>query len=97
MAEEIVLTPKERRQAEVDQYTLNISVYQDIIKTLPTEWPSHLEQYRGSQDKHRDIEFVEDMDDVLLLSKLWYADELKKLIRTEIVERTKAEAILSVL
>lgn len=94
---EMEMTAKQIREAEVAQYTKNIEMFTTILATLPTEWPSHLEQYRGSKNQHDDIASVEDLDDVELLSKLWYADEVKKAIRTETVERTKAQAILNIL
>ena len=90
-------TPLETRRAEVAQYEANIALYQTILASLPTEWPSHLEKYRGSKDEHNDIASVEDLSDVELLGKLWYADRVKKAIRTETIEKTKAKAILDVL
>lgn len=97
MTEETNLTPLEARRAEVAQYEANISLFQTILATLPTEWPTHLEKYRGSKNEHDDIATVEDLDDVALLSKLWYADRVKKSIRTETLECMKAKAILAVL
>jgi hypothetical protein len=91
------LTPLQVRQAEVAQYSANIAMYESIIATLPTEWPEHLLQYRNSNDKHKTASEVSDLDDVALLSKLWYADDCHKAIRSETVEKTKAEAILAVL
>lgn len=90
-------TPLELRQAEVAQYDTNIAMYQQILATLPTEWPKHLEQYRGAKNQHEIAAQVEDLDDVTLLSQLFYADQCKAAIRTETVERTKAAAILAVL
>lgn len=90
-------TPLELRQAEVDQYTANIAMYQTILASLPTEFPAHLAQYKGAKDKHTVIATVEDLDDVDLLSKLWAADDCKAAIRSEMVERAKAQAILDVL
>jgi hypothetical protein len=90
-------TPLETRQAEVDQYTANIAMYQTILTSLPTEYPAHLEQFKGAIDKHSVIATVDDLDDVDLLSKLWAADACKASIRSEMVERAKAQAILDVL
>lgn len=97
MTEETNLTPLQARQAEVAQYEANIALYQTILTTLPTEWPAHLEKYRGSKNEHDDIATVDDLADVELLSKLWYADRVKKSIRTETLECMKAKAILDVL
>lgn len=97
MTEETNLTPLEARRAEVAQYEANIALYQTILATLPTEWPAHLEKYRGSKNEHDDIASVDDLADVELLGKLWYADRVKKSIRTETLECMKAKAILAVL
>jgi hypothetical protein len=94
---ETPLDPIEVRRAEVAQYEQNIALYKTILASLPTEWPARLEQFKGSVNEHDDIAKVEDLDDVELLGKLWYADRVKKLIRTETVEFTKAKTILEVL
>jgi hypothetical protein len=91
------MTPLEARIAEVAQYQANIALYTTMLANLPTEWPAHLEQYRGAADKHAIAGQVEDLDDVLLLSDLWTADDCHKAIRTETVEMRKAQAILNVL
>ena len=96
MTEETQVTPLQARISEVAQYEANIALYKVILETLPTEWPSHLEKYRGLKDQHQVIAEVA-FEDVELLSKLWYADECQKTIRSEIVEMTKANAILDVL
>ena len=93
----IEITPLEARRAEVAQYDSNIAMYQQILSTLPTEWPSHLEQYKGAKNEHEVAAQVEDLDDVVLLSQLLYADRCKASIRAEMLERTKAAAILAVL
>lgn len=97
MSEETSLTAKELRIAEVNQYQENIARYQAILATLPTEWPERLLQYREVSNQHDEIAKVENLDDVELLSKLWYADQCKKFIRTETLEMTKAKAILATL
>ena len=91
------ITPLQSRQAEVAQYEANIAMYTAIIATLPTEWPTHLLDYRNSADKHAAIASVHDMEDVELLSNLWYADQCYSAIRSETVEMSKAKAILNVL
>jgi hypothetical protein len=97
MSEETPISPLDSRRAEVAQYEANIALYQTILATLPTEWPSHLEKFKGSKNEHDDIANVEDLADVELLSKLWYADRVKKSIRTETLECMKAKSILAVL
>jgi hypothetical protein len=96
MIEETQVTPLQARIAEVAQYEANIALYQTILQTLPTEWPERLAQYKGSNAQHDVITLV-DSADVELLSKLWYADDCAKAVRTETLELTKAKAILSVL
>jgi hypothetical protein len=96
MTNEIEITQLQARIAEVAQYEANIALYQSILNTLPTEWPERLLQYKGSKNQHEVIADV-DIADIELLSKLWYADECAKAVRTETLEMTKAKAILSVM
>ena len=91
------MTPLEARIAEVAQYQANIALYTTMLANLPTEYPAHLEQYRGATDKHDVAGQIEDLNDVLLLSDLWAADDCRKAIRTETVEMRKAQAILNAL
>ena len=91
------MTPIQARQAEVTQYETNIAMYTAIIATLPTEWPTRLLDYRNAADKHLVIASVDDMEDVNLLSQLWYADQCYAAIRSETVEMNKSKAILTVL
>jgi hypothetical protein len=90
-------TPLELRIAEVAQYEANIAMFKAILATLPTEWPDHLAQYKGAANKHETSAQIHDLDDVELLSKLWYADECFATIRAEMVEMQKAKAILAVM
>lgn len=91
------IDPIELRRDEVAQYDANIVMYQSIFAGLSQEWPEHLAPYRGRKDQHAAIDEIEDMDDVTLLSQLWYADQVHNLIRSETVERTKSAAILAAL
>jgi hypothetical protein len=86
----------EARRAEVAGYEANIVLYKTILNTLPTVWPTHLEKYRGATNQHEASVDV-DLADIELLSKLWYADECNKAIRSETVEMTKSKSILAVL
>jgi hypothetical protein len=90
-------TPLQARIVEVAQYEANIALYVNILTTLPTTWPEHLLQYKGSKSQHDAIASVVDLADVELLAKLWYADECAKAIRTETLEMTKAKLILAVM
>jgi hypothetical protein len=96
MTEESQVTPLQARIAEVAQYEANIALYQTILGTLPTEWPERLLQHRGAKNQHDVIADV-DSADVEMLSKLWYADECIKAVKTETLELTKSRAILDVM
>jgi hypothetical protein len=91
------ITPKQARETEVAQYQKNIEMYKTILAGLPTEWPERLLQYRDSVDKHKTVGEIDNLDDVSLLSQLWYADQCYRAIRSETVEKTKSEAILATL
>jgi hypothetical protein len=97
MTEATPMTPLQARVAEVAQYETNIAMYTTMLASLPTEYPAHLEQYKGATDKHAVIGTIENLDDVELLSDLWAADDCRKAIRTETLEKRKAQAILNVL
>jgi hypothetical protein len=92
---ETPLTALELRQQEVAQYQANIDMYKTILVSMPTELPEHLEKFRTRTDKHVAIAEVEDLDDVELLSNVWFGEQLKASIRTEMVEQAKAKAILA--
>jgi hypothetical protein len=94
---EQTMTALEARIAEVAQYEANIAMYTSMLANLPTEYPTHLQQYKGATDKHSVIGNISNLDDVELLSDLWTADDCVKAIRTETLEKRKAQAILAVL
>lgn len=95
--EEIVIDPITAREIEVAQYDTNIALYNTILGTLPTEWPARLEQFKGRKDHQQAVAEVEDLDDVELLAKLLYMEQVKASIRAEKLERTKAASILAAL
>ena len=97
MTEQANITPLQARIDEVAQYESNIALYQSMLVNLPTEYPAHLLEYKDATDKHAVIGKIANLDDVNLLSDLWIADDCIKAIRTETLEKRKAEAILSVL
>ena len=96
MTEATQITPLQARIAEVAQYEANIALYQTILQTLPTQWPERLIQYKGVKNQQEAIANI-DSADVELISKLWYADDCAKAIKTETLEMTKSKAILDVL
>jgi hypothetical protein len=87
----------EARRAEVTQYEANIAMYNAILSTLPDAWPAEFEYLRGVANRHAAAAEIEDLNLVAMLSQLWYADECRAAIRAEMVEMTKAKAILAVL
>lgn len=83
------------RTYEVYQYDTNIQNYEILLASYPTEWPTHLEQFRG-MDPHMaasecPVEHIDELADVQQAERVSY------LIKTEKVERAKAAAILEVL
>lgn len=89
------LTPVELRQLEVDAYTNNIAVYSAIIVTLDGVWDADLIQYKGvnHHDAARDCPF----NRVERLAELQQFDHFSGLIKTEMIERAKANSILTAL
>jgi hypothetical protein len=89
--------PIKARQDEIAQYEANIATYTAIVANTPSEWPAHLVAHKGAKNKHEVIATIEDLDDVILLSDLWANDDARAAIRTETLEKRKAEAILATL
>ena len=87
--------PIAARQAEVDDYNNTIALFQNIRASLPSDWPEHLVKFKDRKDRHEAIAEVEDLDDVALVSDLWAHDDAYAAIRSNMVERAKAQAILS--
>jgi len=87
----------EARRAEVEQYQANIDTFTSILGTLPSELPERLQGLRSRTDRHAAAAEVEDLEDVALLSDVWFYDELKGRVRSETVEMRKAAAILAAL
>jgi hypothetical protein len=87
----------EARRAEVAQYQSNIDTFTAIIATLPSELPERLQGFRPRTDRHAAAAEIENLDDVALLSDVWFFDELKGRVRSETVEMRKAAAILAAL
>jgi hypothetical protein len=91
------LTPLQLRQQEVNQYQTNIELYTSIAAGLPSEWPERLVHLKGEKNQHEAIAKIEDLADVVLVGKLWAYEAAKASIRSEMVEKAKAEAILNAL
>lgn len=89
------LTPTQTRQMEVDAYSANINVYQKLLATLDGNWDSDLVHLK-------DLEVQEaarqcSMDRLERLAVLQQFEQVSNLLKTEIVERAKAQAILNIL
>lgn len=83
------------RTHEVYGYSMNVTNYQQMLMTLPTEWPAHLEQYRQMEPHAAAVacpnEYLEE------LALLQQGERVSALLSTEIVERAKAQNILDAL
>lgn len=91
----VVYTAKESRQQEVNAYELNISNYKKLLNVLDGDWDADLVPLK-------DIEVQEaarqcPMDRLERLAVLQQFDQVTNLLKTEIVECAKAQAILNIL
>lgn len=94
-ANEPQLTAKEIRQMEVDSYKTNIATYKTLLATLDGNWDAdliHLKELEG-QEAARQCP----MDKLARLAVLQQFDQVTNLLKTEIVECAKAQAILDIL
>lgn len=95
MTTEPQLTPKEARALEVESYSANVMIFQSLLATLDGDWDAdliHLKNVEG-QEAARQCP----MDRLERLAVLQQFDQVTKLLKTEIVERAKASAILAVM
>jgi len=93
--DEINLTPIQSRQAEVDSYSTNVDNYKKLLATLDGDWDADLIHLKGveSQEAARQCP----MERLERLAVLQQYDQVTNLLKTEIVERAKAIAILEIL
>jgi hypothetical protein len=89
------VTAKQSRQAEVDAYSFNVSNYQTLLAKLDGEWDKDLVHLKNveAQEAARQCP----MDRLERLAVLQQFDQVTNLLKTEIVERAKAKAILDIL
>jgi hypothetical protein len=89
------LTHKEVRALEVASYEANIVTYQTLLATLDGDWDDDLVHLKGleAQEAARQCP----MDRLERLAVLQQHDQVTNLLKTEIVERAKAAAILAVM
>jgi hypothetical protein len=92
---EVQLTAVEVRQMEVDSYTANVEAYKTLLATLDGNWDADLIHLKDldPQEGARQCAF----DRLERLAVLQQYDQVTNLLKTEIVERAKAKAILSIL
>ena len=89
------MTPKETRVLEVATYEANIFMYQTLLQTLDGNWDDDLLHLKDieAQEAARQCP----MDRLERLAVLQQFDQVTNLLKTEIVERAKAAAILAIL
>jgi hypothetical protein len=95
MTEEIQLTPLQARQMEVDAYSANVTNYQALLATLDGDWDADLVHLKGIEGQEAARQCP--MDRLERLAVLQQFDQVTNLLKTEIVERAKAAAILAIL
>lgn len=88
-------TPLQLRQMETDAYNANIAMYKAILSTLDGNWDADLIELKNL-DPHEAARQCP-LDRVERLAELQQYEHLSNLIKTEILEKTKSEAILNVL
>jgi hypothetical protein len=92
---EIQLTAKQARQIEVDSYKANIATYKALLATLDGNWDADLIGFKGLESQAAAKECPQDR--LLRLAVLQQFDQVTNLLKTEIVECAKAEAILAIM
>ena len=95
MTEQIELTAKEVRQLEVDSYEANIAVYQTLLSTLDGNWDADLVHLKNIEVQEAARQCP--MDKLARLAVLQQYDQVTNLLKTEIVECAKAQAILNIM
>jgi hypothetical protein len=95
MIEEVQLTPVEIRQAEVDAYTTNVENYKTLLATLDGDWDADLIHLKDLEPQEAARQCA--MDRLERLAVLQQFDQVTNLLKTEIVERAKAQAILNII
>ena len=89
------ISPVEARQLEVDSYSVNIATYNALLATLDGEWDADLVHLKNMEAQEAARQCP--MDKLERLAVLQQFDQVTNLLKTEIVERAKATAILNVL
>jgi hypothetical protein len=93
--QEITLTAKQVRQAEVAAYQENIATYKKLLATLDGDWDADLIHLKGVEAQEAAKQCS--MDRLGRLAVLQQFDLVSNLLKTEIVECAKAKAILDIM
>ena len=88
-------TAVEVRQAEVDAYTANVNAYTALLATLDGNWDADLLPLKDLEPQEAARQCP--MNRLERLAVLQQFDQVTNLLKTEIVERAKAKAILEIL
>ena len=91
----VQLSALEVRQAEVDSYSANVDAYTILLATLDGNWDADLIHLKNIEAQEAAKQCP--MDRLERLAVLQQYDQVTNLLKTEIVERAKARAILNVL
>lgn len=92
---EVKLSAKESRQLEVNAYKTNIVTYKALLATLDGNWDDDLVHLKDLEPQEAARKCPQDR--LLRLAVLQQFDQVTKLLKTEIVEAAKSEAILNIL
>ena len=80
------------REMEIFSYDMNIANYEIMLAALPTDdWPEHLVKYQRSTLDQVPDEYDQQVSDYQ------YRDRIKSLLKTERLERSKAQRIYEAL
>lgn len=95
MENNVQLTAKQNRQMEVDAYSANIDVYKKLLATLDGNWDADLIALKDLETQEAARQCP--IDRLARLAVLQQFEQVNNLLKTEIVERAKAQAILDIL
>lgn len=83
------------RQMEVDSYKANIDVYKKLLETLDGDWDADLVHLKGIEGQ--EAARLCPIDRLERFAVLQQYEQVSNLLKTEIVEWSKAKAILNIL
>jgi hypothetical protein len=84
------------REREVHQYQINIDNYTTMLAALPQgEPPAEILQYMST--KTEELPFSVSLDVMQQIADYQYRDRISYLIRTELIEQSKAKRVLDAL